>query len=52
MKTKLSIVLLLSIAFTNTISASTGAEQAKMLVMAVGGVVIIFIINLLKKKKP
>lgn len=50
MKKKISTTLLLSIAFTNTILASSGSEQAKMLVMVVASIIIIGIINLRKKK--
>ena len=50
MKRKLATILLISISFSNTISASTGAEQAKSLVMVLASVVIIVIFSSKKKK--
>jgi hypothetical protein len=50
MKRKIFNILLLSIGITNSMSASSGSEQAKMLVMAVASIVILVVVNLRKKK--
>lgn len=50
MKRKLLNTSILSIGISNNLLASTGAEQAKMLVMAVASIIIIIIANLRKKK--
>lgn len=47
---KITIALFLIIGFIQPIFASTGAQQAKSLVMALGSVIVIAIFSLKKKK--
>jgi hypothetical protein len=47
---KTIIALLLIIGFSQSIIASTGAQQAKSLVMVVGSVIVMAIFSIKKKK--